>query len=366
MLTRLTGFHWAFLSTASASASTLVYLFAIWGKSWSSDFLLLYSTACLMAGLLNTAVQYASSTYNQFRLKSVVLLIYFSAVGLVLALHFTLTGHSSEPALLLFVAGILSPLLFAPRFGRAFANDQLQWVFRENVTLNVFLILAAIAGALLAKTQEQFFFWAGSALLPIFSRWLLSDAPKASRSFSERPGALASILNPALPSLERTLWDQWLLASLSLASLGAWVYLSSRLLTFFGNVVFSYSVGRSMSAGPLPLQAPPWTIKALLGAFSCFTIIGYFIPIVGLVAGIGAAWCASIALSIVSGEGKSRLYLLLLAIWIFELLFRIAAHSYTKNLSDYSRIIAVSSMLLIAASLFIIIKTGKNRQRTEK
>jgi hypothetical protein len=342
---------WAFLSTFSAASSTLVYLLLAHNQTWAPSFIQLYASLGIVSGWLNALIYFLAprTLVLQSRKASIIffgLALFLSSSVYTYAFHQQLSGER-----LFFLAASLIPVLYANAFGIEFYEGNYPWAYKRVVAFNLFLFLAGIGSWCFSHSESGLYRWAALAGLPFIlfwslDRWNKIDVPR------ERRSAIQPWLNPSLPVLERTLWDQWILARLDILSWSFGIYVLGRLVTFGGNVTYSYLLGTNSKANFSRRTHMPWWPWAVMllaapvaaGAIRynwCAFLLGQIL-----------AWLLTVLLTS-EFESESKAYGKYLLIWFTDFCLRSIGIMVAQDLKDYIPFLVFSSVAGLICSLLL-------------
>lgn len=233
---------WATSATGSAALSTIAYLFTIHGTAESTNFIHLYSTAGMLSAWLNTILFFLPEHYPVLHRRSSVLAVYAGASSLVFVIVYLLFSAIPTLPQFGFVLVVLLPILYANAYGHHLRAQNYVGVFSRTILLNLLLLLAALPAWW--KREPAFLYTATAVLLPLgLIHWATSVFFRIDTETKCAPKIplFRALLNPSVPVLERTLWDQFILLNFGRAELTFWFYAFSRMISFLGNISYSFS-----------------------------------------------------------------------------------------------------------------------------
>jgi len=342
---------WAFSATLSAASSTVIYLLFAHGQPWAANFIQLYSTMGMVAGWMNALIYFISP--RSFFLQSRQGAILCMAIAILLTkLFFQLAfAHAFGWNEFFFVFSGLIPVLYANAFGVEFYEGNYPWVYRRTVLYNISLLFVALLAWFFTPSQEGLFHWTGIVglvwlIVWNYDRWNTIDVPKV------RPQSLRPWLNPSLPILERTLWDQWVLARLGALDWSFWIYLIGRVITFSGNVAYSYLWSTNSKAHRSRRNVPAISWAIILIA----------VPVA--LGGLRYVWCAFLLGQLFSWlitteltseySSENTRYGKFLMIWALDLAWRGLALALSNSPDEYGRFVVTSGLLgIVGMTVFL-------------
>lgn len=351
---------WAFSATVAAASSTVIYLLLARGKPWAPSFIELYSTMGMVAGWMNALIYYISPRSTFFQGRRGAALCMIIAVTLTLFFFRLIFDQPIHLGELVFVFAGLIPILYANAFGLEFYEGNYPWVYKRVVLYNMSILAGAMLAFVFHPTQAGLFYWTGAVgllwlLIWANDQWNHIDRP------AERPLSIRPWLNPSLPILERTLWDQWVLARLGALQWSLGIYLIGRIITFSGNVVYSYLLGTNSKAHRRQDGNP----------VIAWVIIAVALPLALL--GLRFAWCAFLLGQLFSWlittelsseyESGGSIYGKFLLIWALDLGWRVAALLLSSDPYQYGRLAVSSGLFGIIAVMIILRKRPAWRLR---
>jgi hypothetical protein len=297
----------------------------------------------MTAGWTNALLFYYGPRVRLLQRKQVMFIFYLLLVTAAASLYSQLFNQNISSAEIGFLAGGLSLFLFAPHFAVEFSEGNYPWVYKRVVATNFLLACAATTGIICGK---ETLLWSTLAVgLILISYWAVNKTaavpllPK--EKISIRPWA-----NPAVPILERAVWDQWMLVRFQASSLSLPVYVLGKCITLFGNTLYSFLWGKM---GEAPLEAAAkrrriellWAFGALLAASTLIT------PYAAILFGQFLAWAATALFTINYNQKREwNQYVLLLAAWALDFLLRLAVLANTQSFDQYASVVSITSMPL--------------------
>lgn len=348
---------WAIASTASAAASTLAYLAVIHGDPGANAFIHLYSTVGMASAWLNTALFFyperARFLYSRRGAFAAAFAAFCFCLALVRAL-FELVPTLYEAG---FVAALLLPILYAPAYGFHFRAGNYRAVYGRGIALNLAYLAAVLPAAIF--NNISLLYPVTAVILPCgLAYWLASDFFRAGAPRAGMTAPLAAVsgaralANPALPVLDRVLWDQYALIRFAIADFTFWLYALGRVISFSGNVLFSYSTQESLRG---ETRARGLALAWLAGVAGALGLLG-----LGEQAGAQApfllgqysSWLLAASL-LREFESPGKSYWQLFCVWIAEAAVRCTS-AFFLPLAQYVRL---SSALCIAMALGYFLAT---------
>lgn len=316
----------AFFSQASAAASTLIFLVVIRGRDWSSEFLHIYTWCALLTGGLNTAIYFGVFKWPLLRawyFPIIVLIV--TVITAFLGTCITLGDFSLDIPKLFLISGLVAPILIAPKFGILFGNFRKLEVFRLNIFLNVVLVVGVLISTFITEGRDDFYFWSG--LLPFLSLAIISYFTDVS-CVEERIGSLqqhnlVTILNPALPVLERAVWDQWILKNFGLTDWAWWIYLSSKLVTFFGGMFFTLLTANALEASSnKQFKNEKILVVGIVSLAFVLVLMGAYFQPAAFLCSTFFSWTLGAFLLRFSNKIQKNKYQIVLFLWGFDFIAR--------------------------------------------
>lgn len=343
-------FAWASLSTAVASASTVVYLAVIYGKPGAAEFIHLYSTITMLSAWIFSLLFFLPAYYPILLTRTANLGIYFGTIFLSMASTHWIFSQAISFYEILFAATLLSHILFIPKLGLLFRVSR----FREAYSISIIVNFSFLVTALLAATYENisaiYLFTAGC--LPLaFLIWFFHPALKIKEDKKTETTlpVIRGFLNPSLPILERTLWDQFLLLHFAKVEFTFWLYLISRIVSFSGTICFSYFTQKALEKDASSKLLRFMTVFVALLAI-LYLLSPFRLSLEGsLILGQSIGWICATAL-LLEFEKKSRTYFKVLGFWVFDFFIR-AAVFYLGTQEQYA-LVNTASMVFCALLVF--------------
>lgn len=345
---------WAFLSTSSAASSTVLYLVFMHGQDWAPGFIQLYSTMGMVSGWLNALIYFLvpHSAFLQRRLAGIC---FFGFAILLAASIYHLVFHQPlTPGKLAFLATCFIPILYANAFGVEFYEGNYPWPYRRVVTFNFCCLIAAALALAFNRTEEALYNWTAMVGVAFFLRWTLDHWNRIDEP-TPLPPSLRPWANPSLPILERTLWDQWAIARLDVLNWSFWIYALSRVLTFSGNVIYSYLMGTGSAAFAATNKNRSLLLWSVAAVALPVAFLGYEYQWCAFLLGQLFAWMVTSQLTLRYRE-RSNAYGLFLLIWISDFTLRFLGLMYSHELQDYTRILLISASLGIFATFVLALR----------
>ena len=341
---------WAFLSTFSAALSTAAYLYFIHRAPWAAEFIQLYSTLGMVSGWLNALIYYLSPRSIFLQSRRAAVMFYVGAIVLTAILFRVCFQKTLDFPATLFLAANFLPVLYANAFGVEFFEGNYPWPYKRAITMNFAFVLATAGALLVSPTREGLMYWTGGAgllflLLWSVDRWNQIDVP------SPRTNSGRAWLNPSLPVLERTLWDQLMLSRLGALEWSFFIYLIGRLATFMGNVAYSYIMGTNSRAN----------YRRGERAWMFWLVVFAAIPVALL--GIGYVWCAFLFGQVFAWfltaelsncyQRAGSLYRKFLLVWVADFAWRSVVFYFSESMEQYARLAITSGGMGIIAAVLL-------------
>lgn len=346
---------WAVLATVSAAASTVVYLLYAHDQDWAPHFIQLYATMGMISGWLNSLIYFLAprSIFLQTRRAA---LGFFLLALVAASLIYTKIFHQpvTTPRLLFLMASFV-PVLYANAFGIEFYEGNYPWPYKRVVVLNSFFFLAALGAFFTFRTEEALYlatFGVGAVFLALWSidRWNPIDVPK------EKKRSIRPWLNPSVPVLERTLWDQWVMLRLDITSWSFPIYAMSRVITFVGNVSYSYLQGTNSRAhASLKRKDSQFIWLVLLVSAPIAAAAVKYVWCAFLLGQVLAWTLTSLLTSEYNSTGKS--YGRYLLLWIVDFGLRLTGVLVAQDINDYLPFLIFSG----SAGLIVCLLIWKKR-----
>ncbi|MGE3261141.1 MAG: hypothetical protein AB7K68_05135 [Bacteriovoracia bacterium] len=358
---------WAFLSTLSAASSTLIYLYLAHGQPWAPGFIQLYSSLGIVAGWLNALIYFLAPRTIFFQTRKAALFFFFAALLMASTIYAKIFHQELSWEKLCFLATSLIPVLYANAFGIEFYEGNYPWPYRRILAFNIFIFFGAIGSLCFAHDESGLYRWGGAAGIPFFCLWLSDcwnriDAPR------EKFDSIQPWLNPSLPVLERTLWDQWVVSRLDVLNWSFGIYALGRVVTFTGNVTYSYLMGTNSTAYKIKRRDNswwPWAVMLLAAPIAagavkyiwCAFLLGQIF-----------AWFIT-ALLTTEYDSESSSYGKYLLIWFMDLTIRTVGILVAQDLKDYASFLVFSSVTGLILSLLLrrkqLLKPSPKRTSTK-
>lgn len=356
-------FIWAFTATLTGALATLTYLLSAHGQPWAAEFIQLYSSLGIVSGWMNALLYFIVPRSLFFQTRKASLLFWGIAYISAASTFRQLFHHDIDFLRGSFLAVNLLPVLYANAFGLEFYEGNYPWPYKRVVTFNSLLLLAGIAAYMLHRSESGLYGWTLAVGVPMaliwtIDRWNRIDVP------AQRSGLLHPLLNPSLPVLERTLWDQFVLARLDIAKWSLPIYLLGRVVTFTGNVIYSYFIStnsrvhRSARRGPgrwvwlVMFIAAAAAAGAVRFAWSAFLLGQIF------------SWLITTILSS-EYDSESKIYPRLVGVWLLDLAIRSIGILVAQDVKDYLPFLVFSSAANLILTL-ILRKKWRSSQPREK
>ncbi len=326
----------ALISTSTAACSTIAYLTIASQNLWGAEFIQLYSIIGLFSGWLNTLIFFFAPHRPFLQSKTSAALIFSLSISLVLFLYKTLFFHSIGPLEITFVASSLTPLLFANAFGVEFSEGNYHWVYVRSIFMNAMLALAAALSWFSENHKISLCYFTSLVGLCILAFWAV-DRHRKIHNESVGLFSFQAWLNPSLPILERSVWDQWILSNFRLSELSVWIYLIGRALAFFGNISYSFFLGRFSNLHDKHTKSHRYFILFSLIAFLSMFVFSFFSAFGPILVGQLFSLLLGLSMTIFFRNKHRFSYLFFVAIWLSDLALRNMILNGSEHIEKYFR-----------------------------
>lgn len=345
-------FSLALLSTASSAGVTILLLFYIHDKAWSAEFLRLYSVIGLSAGWINSLLYYWSPRKPILQRRAASIAALTAALAIVATLYWLLFDHVLSGWQIGFTLVSLTPVAWASAFGLEFFEGNYPWPYQRNVVFNAAIGLGVIVAFGAANSEAALYGFSTLLGAPVLGwallgkrRWISTHSPASSWA--------QSLINPAVPLLERNVWDQLVASRLGSADFALWIYGLGRAVAFSGSLAQSYFSGTNNATSPkraaLAERASIWISAAL--ALACGAA-AFFSPVGGVLLGQVTAWTLAAFLA-ARYLKTSESYFTFVALGALELIARAAVFRFSQSLEFYGTLVAAISATVLIASFIL-------------
>jgi hypothetical protein len=297
----------------------------------------------MSAGWTNALLFYYGPRVRLLQMKPVIFIFYLLQVGAAASIYSFLFSQKISKAEIGFLAGGLSLFLFAPLFAIEFLEGNYPWVYKRVVASNTLLACAAATGIIWGK---EALLWSTFVVGLLVTGYWATDRAAAVPLLPKERISIRPWLNPAVPILERAVWDQWMLVRFQAPSLSLPVYVLGKCITLFGNTLYSFLWGK-MGEAPLEVAAKRKRIE-LLWAFGVILAASTLItPYAAILFGQFLAWAATALFTINYNQKREwNHYVLLLAAWALDFFLRLAVLAKTQSFDQYASVVSITSLPL--------------------
>jgi hypothetical protein len=355
---------WAFLSTSSAAFSTLIYLLFAHGQPWGPEFIQLYAVIGLFSGWSNALIYYLAPHYLFLQGRAAALVTYLLGIVITLTLDTLIFSANIQIEELIFTAGVLIPILYANAFGLEFSEGNYPWPYKRVVVFNLLLALGAMAAVFAEDTRHQLFLNTGLVGVLSLLFWL-SDRWNRVANHKTSVLSVQAWLNPAVPVLERSVWDQWTLSRFGTLELSFWVYLLGRGIGFIGNLTYSFLMGRATAMH----ERYQWnSFKPILFAGILLVPLSVLVPFLSwtpILFGQIFSLTLSALLTLWFRQPNSTFYLGLIVVWLGDFALRAAAFHFSDDMKSYlAALFLFTTVELALLGFFLWRRIKLSRERT--